>query len=257
MPFLKHNKGDIYYSIVGEGEPIVFIHGFGLDSRMWKPQVQQLSTNHKVITYDLRGFGKSSLPENKYSHVDDLRALLQHLQISNTKLVGHSFGGEIAIQFILKYLDIVKRLVLISSSLSGYSFENSTWEELRELGRKDNLSEIRSQMLNHKMVQELNENSEAKELVATMLREYSCWHFLNKDLREEVDSNSINRLRDINIPVNIIVGGGDSEAQKEIAQLMDSKIPKSTLTVIENAGHMVNLQKPEEVSKTVISEDVV
>jgi len=251
MPFIKHNKGDIYYSVVGEGKPIVFIHGFGLDSRMWKPQIQQLSNNYKVITYDLRGFGKSSVPVDKYSHVDDLRALLQHLEISNVKLVGHSFGGEIAIQFILKYQDIVKRLVLISSSLRGYSTENSTWKELKELGKKKQVSEIRNQMLNHKMVQELNENSEAKELVATMLRQYTCWHFLNKNLREEVDSNSINRLGNINIPVNIIVGGGDSEAQKEIAQIMDSKISKSTLTVIENVGHMVNLQKPERVSKII------
>ncbi len=251
MSFFKYNGGDIYYSVVGEGEPIVFIHGFGLDSRMWKPQVQELSTNYRVITYDLRGFGKSSVPVDKYSHVGDLHTLLQHLGINTSSLVGHSFGGEIAIQFTLEYPDIVNRLVLISSSLSGYSFENSSWNVLKELGRKGKLSEIRNQMLNHKMVKELEDNTEAKELVTTMLKEYSCWHFLNKDPREDDDSMSMDRLGEIEIPVNIIVGGDDSKAQKEIAQILDSRIPKSTLTVIENAGHMVNLENPVQIRQNI------
>ena len=66
-------------------------------------KVEELSKTNKVITYDLRGFGKSSLPNGKYSHIEDLHELLKELNIQNTKIVGHSFGGEVAVEYALKY----------------------------------------------------------------------------------------------------------------------------------------------------------
>lgn len=60
--FFEFNKGKLYIEVVGEVEPIVFIHGFTLDHRMWKPQVDEFSKKFKVIAYDLRGFGNSPTP---------------------------------------------------------------------------------------------------------------------------------------------------------------------------------------------------
>lgn len=68
MSKFHYNGGEIDYSVKGEGDPIVLIHGFGLDGRIWNKQVEELSKTNKVITYDLRGFGKSSLPSAKYDH---------------------------------------------------------------------------------------------------------------------------------------------------------------------------------------------
>ena len=103
MPILNHNNGNINYEVKGEGDPIVLIHGFGLDHRIWEKQVEELSKTNKVIAYDLRGFGKSSLPNEKYSHSEDLNQLLKELNVKNAKIVGHSFGGELAVEYALKY----------------------------------------------------------------------------------------------------------------------------------------------------------
>jgi pimeloyl-ACP methyl ester carboxylesterase len=252
MPFFKHNGGKIYYSAIGEGEPLLFIHGFGLDSRMWEPQIEQLSQRHQVIIYDLRGFGKSSLPKVEYSHTEDLHALLKHIGISKTKVVGHSFGGGIAIQFTLQYPEIVTGLILISSSLSGYATENTTWEELRELGRKGKVTEIKERLLVHPMVQQFKEKPELQDLVKRMLSDYSCWHFLNKDPIRSERGNSIKRLNQIKIPVSIVLGENDDKAQRDIVKIFDTKIPESTLYIIKDAGHMVNLEKPSRVN-TIIS----
>lgn len=249
MPILKHNTGRISYSVYGEGEPILFIHGFGLDSRMWEPQVKELSKNHQVITYDLRGFGKSSAPMDQYTHVDDLNALLERLGASKIDLVGHSFGGEIALEYTLKYPEKIRKLYLIASSLSGYQFENKLWEDLMELGRSGNINEIKKRLLNHEIFDSLEDKPDVKNTVKGILKDYSCWHFLNKDLREVRESDSMSRLEQIDIPVSIIIGEKDIKAQKEIAEILDKNLPKCTLNIIKNAGHMVNLEEPEKVSE--------
>jgi 3-oxoadipate enol-lactonase len=251
MPILKYNNGDISYSVVGQGEPIVFIHGFGLDSRMWQPQIEKLSKTHQIITYDLRGFGKSSMPIGQYSHVDDLNALLELLGVSKTDVVGHSFGGEIALNFVLKYPKKVQKLFLIASSLSGYDFENKLWGELMELGKNENVNEIRNRLLNHEIFDSLEDKAEVKNRVRSILKDYSCWHFLNKDLRQIEIKDSMSLLEQIDVPVSIIIGEEDVKAQKEIAEILDKNLPKSTLNIIKNAGHMINLEEPEKVSEII------
>ncbi|MBU0976511.1 alpha/beta hydrolase, partial [Patescibacteria group bacterium] len=79
--YFDHNNGKIWYQTAGTGKPIVFIHGFTLDHRMWDTQVASLRGKHKIVTYDMRGFGKSSIPSSSYSHQDDLQSLLGHLSI--------------------------------------------------------------------------------------------------------------------------------------------------------------------------------
>ena len=69
---VAYNNGRIYYEVTGTGAPIVFIHGFTLDHRMWQPQVEAFGQSHQVIAYDARGFGKSSLPDGPYDHAGDL-----------------------------------------------------------------------------------------------------------------------------------------------------------------------------------------
>ena len=67
--------GRLHYSTAGSGEPVVLIHGFSLDRALWEPQWQALGARHRVIAYDLRGYGESTLPAGPYGHVADLLEL--------------------------------------------------------------------------------------------------------------------------------------------------------------------------------------
>ena len=88
------NGTRLYYEMSGSGDPIVLIHGFTFDVRMWDDQVQAFSQQYQVIRYDVRGFGRSALPtEQAYARVDDLKALLDHLGIAGAYLLGLSMGG--------------------------------------------------------------------------------------------------------------------------------------------------------------------
>ena len=94
----RADGGWLHYTCAGEGDPVVFIHGFGLDSSMWDPQWRVLAQRYRVIRYDLRGYGESSLPAAPYSHVDDLLALIDFLGAAPAHLVGLSLGGRVALR---------------------------------------------------------------------------------------------------------------------------------------------------------------
>ena len=118
--------GELYYRVYGRGEPVVLIHGGGLDHRMWDDQIEPLSETFRVIVFDVRGFGRSSSSEPRHRKFEDLAALLDHLEIRRVRLVGLSLGGRIAIDFALSYPDRVRSLVLAGPGLSGWRFDPAT-----------------------------------------------------------------------------------------------------------------------------------
>jgi non-heme chloroperoxidase len=112
MPYVtvgKENSGDIqlYYEDHGEGQPIVLIHGYPLSGASWEKQVPVLlKAGYRVITYDRRGFGKSSQPTTGYNYdtfAEDLHKLVAHLRLRNFTLVGFSMGGGEVARYIGKY----------------------------------------------------------------------------------------------------------------------------------------------------------
>ena len=102
--FADVNGTRLYYEMVGSGHPLVLVHGFTLDTRMWDDQFEMFAGRNQVVRYDLRGFGKSALPTTEpYSHPDDLRALMTHLGIEHAFIIGLSLGGAVAVDFAVTY----------------------------------------------------------------------------------------------------------------------------------------------------------
>jgi non-heme chloroperoxidase len=110
---------DLYYEDHGTGKPVILIHGYPLSGASWEKQVPALlAAGHRVITYDRRGFGKSSQPTIGYDYdtfADDLRMLIAHLELREVALVGFSMGGGEVARYIGKYgTDGVRKAVIIS-----------------------------------------------------------------------------------------------------------------------------------------------
>jgi pimeloyl-ACP methyl ester carboxylesterase len=109
----------LYYEAAGAGSPVVLLHGLDLDHRMWDEQVAPLAHAHTVVRYDLRGSGRSTAGSHGGSHAEDLKALLDHLELARVSLVGCSLGGGAAIDFAIAYPDAVRALILASPLLEG------------------------------------------------------------------------------------------------------------------------------------------
>ncbi len=110
----------IYFESAGAGPAVVFIHAGVSDRRMWDPQMDFFARKFRVARYDLRGFGKSEMPDLPYSNRADLVNVLQHLEIDKAALIGCSMGGATAIDLTLEHPERVTALVPVGAGVSGW-----------------------------------------------------------------------------------------------------------------------------------------
>ncbi len=247
MNVIKIGSSTIHYKSEGAGGPVILIHGFSLDHRMWKPQIDFLSKKHQVIGYDMRGFGKSSIPADIYSHHEDLLTLIKSLQFDKVSIVGLSLGGEVAIDFSISYPQYVSKFVLASSSLGGYA-STVDWDvHAKEVG----VEQAKKNWLNHAVFAPTIQNDNARQTLEKILSDYSGWHWFNHDPRTKLVPLALERLADIKIPTKIIVGANDLSYYHDIAKILGEGISNSTTIIIPNSGHMVNLENPTEFNKVL------
>ena len=252
------NDTTIYYEIAGEGDPIVLVHGFTLDTRMWDDQFTEFSKRYKVIRYDARGFGRSSMPEEgkPYSHAKDLKELLDHLNIRKASVIGLSMGGSIAINFTLEYPDYVSSLITVDSVLDGFRWSSDFFEwftSLFSIARQLGVESAKEAFMNGALFEPAMRNP----LVAVRLREligsYSGWRFMNDDPHESLDPSPNIRLHEIDCPTLVVVGEYDIATFQGVADRINNEVSNSSKVVIPRVGHMSNMEDPESFNREVFS----
>lgn len=241
----------LFYRQTGDGPPVVFVHGFALDSRMWDPQLEAFGRRFRVLTYDLRGFGRSNvpLPEEPYSPSEDLRALLEHLGVAKAHVVGLSAGGVVALGLALEHAE------LVDSALDG-----SPWSEefLRSMGRVDleagvaGVEAARRLWLEHPMFRPARDNPEVGRRLAEIVAGYSGWHWEHESPQVGLDPPAALRLDAVRAPTLVVVGALDLPDFHRIGQTLAEGIPGATKAVVPGAGHLPNMEVPEWFNRLVL-----
>ena len=243
--------GKLAYEIAGEGPALVLIHGFSLDMRMWQPQIAALASNHTIIRYDLRGFGRSSLPVSEYDHCADLDALLTKLDIQEPTLVGLSLGANIALRYATLEASKVRAQILAAPGLPGHAWSTPRPpEETRAHALEHGVEAGRQFWLDHALFASLNDHPEARATVHKIVADYSGWHWRETDL-QAASAPIIPKLGLIDIPALILSGEHDAEGYREIAARLSRELPNAELKVIADAGHMLNLEQPDIFTELV------
>jgi 3-oxoadipate enol-lactonase len=216
---------------------VVLVHSALGDSRLWKRQVAALEAEHELVTPDLPGWGETPLPTEPFSFVD---AVVQHLPAA---LVGNSFGGAIALRTALAHPDLVSRLVLIGSGLPawdwteemrGYFAAEEAAYEARDLDAitqvnldfwvaPEHHDEVRPQQ---RRAAELQTAHDEPELLWPELTPFSS----------------------LEMPTLVIVGAEDKPDFRAIAYHLAEEIPGAELAVVPGAGHLVGLDRPDELN---------
>lgn len=248
--------GQIYFEVAGDGEPVVFLHGFGLDLRMWEPQFRALRNDFRLIRYDLRGFGRSSLPPaGPYAHEDDLNSLLTHLKALPAHVVGLSMGGRMALRFAASYPASIRSLVLADTALDGFSWSadwQARWNRICEAARAGRIEEAKMQWLEHPLLATTRCDPHAWSLLEQLVRDYSGWHWHNADTARVPAPPLAARLGAIHTPTLVVTGAKDLPDFQSLAEFLTGKLPKGRRRVIEKAGHMVNLETPDEFNAAMM-----
>lgn len=243
------NGTHLYYETAGSGRPLVFIHGFTLDTRMWDDQFWPLAQQFHVIRYDMRGFGQSAVPTDEpYSHVDDLRALLDHLQLQKASLVGLSKGGAVALDFALMDPQRVQALALLDTVLGGHSWsaegaarDRLVWQRAREGG----IPAAKESWLAHPLFAPAMQQTAVATHLTDMINDYSGWHFVHSNPEQGIDPPAAQRLHELQMPVLVIAGELDTPDFLQITAVLGQQIPQAHTAVLPGVGHMVNMEAPE------------
>ena len=241
--------GRLSYESIGSGDAVVLIHGMG-DRRTWDAQVSALAAGYRVIRYDVRGFGASSLPEEDraYSHHEDLAKLLDHLGIDAAHVVGFSLGSAIAVDFALAYPDRTISLVPVGPWVFGYS---SPAEErmFADFARVGAAMEAGGQAA---AVEAWMSAPAAGERLRQMVTDHSFWGFVHRDPRRPVEPSAAGRTNEIDAPTLILAGEHDIPACLEVAELLDRTVPGSRMVIIEETGHLLQIEKPDEFNQHLV-----
>lgn len=253
---LPVKDGELFFECAGDGEPVVFIHGFGLDSRMWDPQFDAFRSTHRIIRYDLRGFGRSSLPPaSPYSHEDDLNALLSNLGGDPAHVVGLSMGGRMALRFAAAYPQSVRSLVLADPALDGQSWSTdwqTRWSGMVSAARAGHISDAKRQWLEHPLFGPSRANPTTTAHLTRMIEDYSGWHWHNKDLARAPTPDLSERLSEIRTRALVITGEHDTPDFQAVGNLLGENLPDVRRVIIKGSGHMVNLEAPQDFNAALL-----
>jgi pimeloyl-ACP methyl ester carboxylesterase len=247
--------GRLRYSIAGKGDSLVFLHGFGLDSSMWDPQWPLFTKHYRSLRYDLRGYGASSVPTGPYSHVEDFLALTGFLKAQPAHLIGLSLGGRLALRIAAQAPRIVRSLTLVDSALDGHSWSedwSERWQAMVTAGKTD-VNQAKSLWLQHDLFEPARSRPAVAGALDAMVRRYSGWHFHSDDPGLGPTTPVAEMLSTILVPTLVIVGALDLPDFQAIARRLAGEMPRASLRMIPNVGHMSNLEDSHEFNQLVLA----
>ncbi|MCP9928603.1 alpha/beta fold hydrolase [Cyanobium sp. CH-040] len=253
------NGTRLYVEVAGVGDPLVLIHGFALDARYWDGQFEAFSQHHRVIRYDRRGYGRSANPTAEpYSHVDDLKALLEHLGAGPAHVLGHSDGAYVAVDFALEHPWLTRSLIAVGSGARGVDWPTDlmapverVFSAAREQARRFGPRAGNEAFLTIEILRTSLENPAVSARLRTLLLDYPGWHWCNADPEIPPDPPAAQRLGELGAPVCLIVGEREHPGNLLEIGFTCRHIPQARLVVIPGAGHAVNLEAPARFNETV------
>lgn len=253
--FAEVNATRLYYESAGEGTPVVLVHGFTLDTRMWDDQFLPLAQQFRAIRYDMRGFGQSALPSEPYSHVDDLKVLMEYLEVKQAHLVGLSKGGAVVLDFALTHPGSTLSLTLIDTGLGGlkWSPEGSArfalvWQRAGEGG----IPAAKESWLVHPFFAPAQRQPSVAARLEQIVADYSGWHFLNKNPERILEPLAVERLAELKMPMLVMVGEYDTPDLLQISAFIAQQVPQAQKLLLQGVGHMANMEAPEPVTEAIL-----
>ena len=260
MPIANLNGATLHYDDRGGGgggggAPLVLVHGFPLDGRMWAAQAEALAGRSRVIVPDLRGFGRSGEtgPFTIESLADDVHALADRLGLGRLVLAGLSMGGYVALAYAKKYPATLRGLILIDTKAEAdpppaREGRDKMIAQVREHG----VGPVADAMLGKLIPQE---TATARPQLARELRE------MMESQRPATIAHALAAMRDrpdrsgelsaIAVPTLIVVGEKDGITPPDVMRGIHRQVAGSEMLVIPAAGHMTPMEQPEQVNRAI------
>jgi 3-oxoadipate enol-lactonase len=250
----------IHAEATGDGRDVVLVHAGICDSGMWDPQWRTLADRHRLIRHDMRGFGRSPVPQGAYSHAGDLVAVMDAAGVGEAVVVGTSMGGRVALEVAVAHPERVSALVLVGSGLPGHEWSDAVkayWaaeDEAIERGDFAAAAEVNVRFWidgpgrrPEEVDPELRRHTHAMQLRALELQVPSYLEV--GDLEEPLVPDLGERLGEVAQPTLVVIGEADQPDIHAIARHIAASLPDTAEASIPDAGHLPSMERPEAFNR--------
>ena len=254
------NGATLHCETAGAGDAIVLVHSGITDSRMWDAQIEPLTRDHLVVRYDMRGFGRSTIPPEPFAHHDDLFGLFHALDLGPSVLIGASYGGDVAAAFAIEHPELIQALVLVNS-LVGMAEPSAG---LRDGWRAVNAA-MENEDVEHAVELETRmwvdgprrTPSEVDKELREQVNAMNAAIFARADEQDaaeerELEPPAVERLSEIRVPALVVVGELDQPDAMVSAATLVAGIPHARKVTIPNAGHLPSMERPAQFNRILL-----
>lgn len=229
--------------------PLMFSHAFPLNSKMWEYQVNEFKEKYRVITYDVRGLGKSNSIHNQFmmeNYADDFIRIADSLNIHNINAVGLSMGGYIIQRALLKRQDLFRTLTLADTKLGrdtneGLISRSAAIDKIHNGKRKEFIDDFVTKLISKDNFKNTNLVNYVKE----MIEENSDAGIAGSLLALATRTDNTGAFENINVPCLAITGESDILTPVQEAEYICREFKNCKLEIVEESGHLSNVENPE------------
>ncbi len=253
------NGVDVAYDDSGEGPPLLLLHAGIADRTMWDDVTPMLAERFRVIAPDLRGYGKTPLPDGPFVYAADVAGLLEGLGIERAHVVGVSLGGHVALDLALAHPGLVDRLVLVGAGIDGWEHEASlvaAWDEEAAAFERGDLDEV--SWINVRTWLDGPTRGEGDVPKALRRRVFEMQRAALDHDNPAAEGGWLTpsrraRLGDVTQPTLVLVGALDQRDFRRIARLLAEDIPGAELNELPGVAHLPPLERPEAFVRRLLA----
>lgn len=259
--FLQVNGAEIYFRDRGSGFPVVLVHAGIAHSGMWEPQVEFLAKNYRVITYDLRGFGKSLPVPGEFAHYLDLVSILDQLEVDRCILMGSSKGGGVILDAALVVPEKVPGLIVVAGIAHGLELDEDPlppqqWDEAVKAFQEGDLvrvNELEVQMWVDGYNQPVGRADQPLREKIRQMNEIALQNEKTAVGATEtvLEPRAGGRLGEMLAPACLINGDLDEPIITPALDKMAAEMPHASREIIRGTAHFPNLEKPAEFNHLI------
>ncbi|MFH9424578.1 alpha/beta fold hydrolase [Streptomyces sp. NPDC017529] len=249
MTYATVNGIRLYYEEHGTGRPLVFLHGWGTSGRVWDSQAADLMTDHRVITVDWRGCGRSDRPATGYTIAEvthDILDFIDALALDNPVLIGSSIAGAFAIEAALAAPDNIGAVIPVNAGMHHFSGRREAMDQLLADLRAD-----RAGTLADFIPQWYRPGVSAAMTDWTVRQVLEATFRIDQLVADQAAYDPRGRLGQVRVPTTFLHGELDTEVPLAIPRECVDLIPNARLTIIEGAGHMPQQDQAERFTQAL------
>lgn len=256
--YVEIDNANLYYETAGTGEPVLFVHAGVADSRMWEEPFNRLAERYQVVRYDMRGFGRSPMPDGPFAAWRDLAAVLDAAGIEKAHIIGASMGGAVAIDFALMAPERVRSLVLAAPSMGGHEWSEAVQafgeaeDEAMEAGDIDQAVELNLRMWVDGPARSPEAVDPAVRQLVGLMQRNAFELPMGAGRPERVTPPAKARLEEIGAPTLVLVGDADVADCDEMALEIEARVAGARRVVLPGVAHMVSMERPEEFYRLTV-----